>query len=72
MGSAGHDILVADDVASHFTEEALWQISEAWASTRNVGQAVDEILDEAVIDASLDQLTAARAAIGSSSARATG
>ncbi len=43
VGSAGHDILVADDVADYFTEEALRQISAAWAATKTVNDAVDDV-----------------------------
>jgi PKD repeat protein len=57
VGSAGHDILVAGDVASRFTDEALRQISAAWAATKRVEEAVDDILDEEIIDANFDQLT---------------
>lgn len=58
VGSAGHDILMAGDVGCHFNSEALRRISAAWAATRTPDQdVVDEILDEAVIDADGDMLT---------------
>lgn len=57
VGSAGHDILVAGDVANRFTDEALRQISAAWAATKTAEETVDDILDEAVIDDNVDQLT---------------
>jgi len=57
VGSAGHDILVAGDVANRFTDEALRQISAAWAATKTVEEAVDDILDEEIIDANFDQRT---------------
>ncbi len=57
VGSAGNDILAAGDVTSHLTEEALRQISAAWAATKTVNDTVDDIVDEAVIDANSDMLT---------------
>jgi Ca2+-binding RTX toxin-like protein len=57
VGSAGHDVLVAGDVACNFTDEALRAIGAAWAASKTVEDTVDDILDEAVIDANFDMLT---------------
>jgi len=47
----------ADDVANHFTDEGLRQISAACAATKTVNDSVDDALDEAVGDEDYDLLT---------------
>jgi hypothetical protein len=37
IGSAGHDVLVAGDVACDFTDEALRAIGAAWAAREPIG-----------------------------------
>jgi Ca2+-binding RTX toxin-like protein len=58
VGSAGHDILVAADVGRGFTSGKLRAISADWVGNRTLDpDAVDEVLDETLIDDDLDMLT---------------
>ena len=59
VGSAGHDILVAGEVATSFSEAALRAVLAEWVANKAPDTAFeDDVLDEAaVIDDDYDILT---------------
>lgn len=47
VGSAGHDVLVAGDVACYFANAALRQISSEWSACKTADTSIaEDVLDE--------------------------